>query len=374
MAFCYAPWTGIEILPAGRILPCCKWDDSSYEEKFNIVDHDIDEYRKSNKLIKIKNQMLNGEWPRGCERCRLDEEAGLVSRRQLDADRWRHHYDKYDLDSDQILTAGIAIGNVCNIKCIICSPYASSRWQKEHRDVYGKTIPVIEQFRKNFINSITNLAPNLVHLDLHGGEPFLSGKNEHHRLLDHYIETDQAKNITIHYNTNGTIWPEEFLEKWRHFAEIDLQISIDGLGDRFEYLRFPAPWATLVENTKRYQEHELKNSNFRISISHTLSAYNVYYLDEFVTWCHDMHLPKPWVSRLHNPAFLRPSVWHSEAQQCIINKLAASKWPQVREWTAMMSNNDDSDKFEEFKNFTHRHDQYRNLDYTKTFSEMGKFL
>ena len=374
MAFCYAPWTGIEILPAGRILPCCKWDDTTYEEKFNIVDHDIDDYRNSKKLIEIKQQMLAGEWPRGCQRCKIEEEAGIQSRRQLDAERWKHHYKNYNLDSDQLLTVGMAIGNVCNIKCITCSPHASSRWQKEHKDIHGKTVPIIEKFRKDFINSITKRAPHLVHVDIHGGEPFLSGKQEHHRLLDYYINSKQAKNITIHYNTNGTIWPKEFLEKWKHFAEIDLQLSIDGVAERFEYIRFPANWAVLNKNIKQYQKYMSENSNFRMSVAHTVSAFNIYYLDEFVTWCNLVELPKPWLGRLHNPAYLRASVWHQAARQCIIDKLASSEWQQVQDWAVLMSQTDDSHLFDEFKKFVTQHDQYRKLDYKNTFSELGKFF
>lgn len=371
---CYSPWTNIEILPAGRIMPCCKFVDSHYQEQYNITQHSIEEYRNSEKLKTIKQQLLNGEWPAGCERCKIDEDSNIESRRQLDYNRWKHHYDNYDLNNNTLLTIGIAIGNVCNIKCITCSPYASSRWQKEHKDLYNQKIPIIEKFRKNIIGSITDIAPDLVHVDIHGGEPFLSGIDEHRQLLDHYIATGQAKNITIHYNTNGTIWPEEWFARWQHFKEIDLQLSIDGVGERFEYIRYPADWTTTLGNIKQYIEYERTHDNFRISVSHTVSAFNIYYLEEFIIWCLQVGLPMPYLGKLHNPSFLRPTVWHSEARQCIIAKLKSSPIAEVQKWAHLIEQNDDSDQFADFKQYTQRHDQYRKLEYQRTFAELGKFL
>jgi radical SAM protein with 4Fe4S-binding SPASM domain len=371
---CYAPWSNVEILPGGSILPCCKFVDHHYEERFNITTHDISDHQRSQKLITIKQEMLDGQWPKGCDRCRIEEDANIQSRRQMDYERWQHHYQDYDLNSNELLTVGIAIGNVCNLKCITCSPHASSRWQKEYQDVYRMTVPVIEEVRKSFVNSLTDRAPGLVHLDIHGGEPFLSGIDEHEQLLDYYIANGQAKNISIHYTTNGTIWPSNWFQRWQHFREIDLQISIDGVGERFEYMRYPAAWSTLVENVNRYLEHERSNQNFRISVAHTVSAFNVYYIDEFVNWCAQVGLPKPWMGKLHNPSFLRPSAWHSTAKQCIINKLNSSQVPEVRDWAQLVEQNDDSDQFDNFKQYIQRHDQYRQLRYQDTFAELGKFL
>lgn len=372
--FCYAPWSSIEILPSGSILPCCKFSDQHYEQRYNITTHSIEDFRNSAKLKEIKQQFANGEWPRGCERCQIEEQSNIESRRQLDYQRWQQHYDNYDLDSDQLLTVGIALGNVCNLKCIICGPVSSSRWQQEYKDIYNKKIPIIEDVRRGFIGSITNYAPNLIHLDIHGGEPFLSGRNEHRALLDHYIDTGQAKNISIHYTTNGTIWPDDLFARWQHFKEIDLQLSIDGIRDRFEYLRFPAQWKVFVDNVQQYMIHQQQTSNFRLSVAYTVSAFNVYYLDEFVKWCKTIGLPKPWMGKLHNPPYLRPGAWHTVAKQYIIDKLNSSSDPDVHNWANLLLVSNDSDQFREFQKYVETHDQYRGLSYREKFPEMGQFL
>ena len=373
--FCLAPWSNLEILPSGAILPCCKFQASAYSEQFRITQHTINDYRNSQTLTKIKEDFLQGIWPTGCDRCRIEEENDIKSKRQLDYNRWTEHYDAYNLDSDRLLTLSIALGNVCNLKCIMCGPTASSLWQKEYKDIYGIQINSIESYRRDVIKTITDVAPTLMHIDIHGGEPFLSGMNEHRELLDHYIHTGQAKDITIHYTTNGTIWPgQEWIGRWAHFKGIDLQISIDGLGPRYEYIRYPADWNTLVNNIQSYQQHQQLHSNFQISISHTVSAYNIFYLEEFIDWCNTMNLPYPWMGKLHNPHHLRPSVWPEKTKKYIIDILEKSKYNELRSWANLLSSTDDSDLFPEFQKFVRTHDQYRGTNFDVAFPELAEHI
>jgi len=375
MTFCYAPWSNLEILPTGEILPCCKFESKSYSQTFNIQHHSIDDYRQSAMLSEIKQQFQAGEWPTGCVRCRVEEESNIESKRQLDYVRWQYYYDNYNLDHGDLLTVSLAMGNTCNLKCIICGPAASSKWIKEYKDLYGIQVQNIESIRKDLINNITSIAPNLIHIDMHGGEPMLSNIEQHQALLDHYIHTEQAKNISIHYTTNATIFPEQnWLNRWEHFAEIDLQLSIDGVGCRYEYLRYPADWDTLNSHVDRYIQLQQQKSNIKLSVAHAVSAFNVLYIEEFVTWCQQKGLPRPWMGKVHTPAFLRPSVWHEAAKLAIVNKLQSSTIEDVRTWANLMQNTDDSNLFNKFKQFVQRHDQYRNLDFKTTFSELARYI
>jgi hypothetical protein len=375
MTFCYAPWSNLEILPTGEILPCCKFESQSYSQTFNIQHHSIDDYRQSTMLSGIKQQFQAGEWPTGCDRCRIEEESNIESKRQLDYTRWQHHYDNYDLDSDDLLTVSLALGNTCNLKCIICGPAASSKWIKEYKDVYGIQVRNIESVRKDLINNITDIAPKLVHIDMHGGEPMLSSIEQHQNLLDHYIQTGQAKNISIHYTTNATIFPDaNWLDKWKNFAEIDLQLSIDGIGSRYEYLRYPADWNLLDNHANRYLELHQQQLNIKLSVAHAVSAFNIFYIEEFVKWCQQKGLPRPWMGKVHTSAFLRPSVWHEPAKLAIVNKLQSSTIEDVCAWANLMQNTDDSNLFDQFKQFVQQHDQYRNLNFKNTFPDLAQYI
>lgn len=373
--FCYAPWTNLEILPSGEILPCCKFRPTSAQETFNIAQHTIEDFRNSQLLAETKQDFDRGIWPRGCDRCRIEESSGIKSKRILDYERWNRHYDSYNFNNNNILTVSMAFGNTCNLKCIICGPASSSKWQKEYSDIYNIKVESIEPVRKYVINGITNIAPHLVHVDIHGGEPFLSGLDEHRDFLDYYINNGSADKISVHYTTNGTVWPDqEWFDRWQHFKEIDLQISVDGINQRYEYLRYPAKWDTLELNVKKYIEYEKTQSNFRLSVAHTVSAYNIYYLEEFINWCNDTGLPNPWIGKLHRPDVLRPTVWNKHAKMFIAKHLESSQNDEVRKWAHHLNSLDDSKVFNEFIKRTIAHDQYRKLDFKKTFPELASYL
>jgi S-adenosylmethionine:tRNA-ribosyltransferase-isomerase (queuine synthetase) len=130
--------------------------------------------------------------------------------------------------------------------------------------------------------------------------------------------------------------------------------------------------AEVVDNTARYLERH--QGNVQLSVSHTVSAYNIYYLDEFFTWCEHMGLPEPWLGRVHNPAHMRPSVWHNTARRAIIDKLSQSQYQDVQVWKEMIANSDDSKLFESFKTYQKQHDQYRGTDFATAFPELAKYL
>lgn len=376
MPFCYSPWTNIDISPQGKISPCCKFKHEHYPEPAIDINTDsIAQYINGPVLRDVKEQFKQGQWPAGCTRCQIEEENNIESKRMLDYTRWQPHYELYNIDSDRFITASVAFGNTCNLKCITCDPKSSSKWQSEYRQIYNVDILPSKFYKQDFVKEFAALAPSLVHLDIPGGEPFLSGVAEQRALLQQWIDSGQSKDITLHYTTNGTLWPDESWWKiWEQFKHIDMQISIDGVGKRYEYIRFPGKWVKLTSNVDRYLEQSLLLPNLQISVSHTVSAYNIYYLDEFFTWCNSVGLPRPWAGRVHNPIHMRPSVWNRTANDTIISHLKESTHPDVITWAALLENSDDSNQFEEFKTRLHQHDRARNLNFKLVFPELAHWV
>lgn len=373
MPFCYSPWTSIDIDSQGKILPCCKYRPAPTDPVFNIQTHPLKQYADSAFLQEIKQDFLNDKWPRGCVRCEVEEQNNILSKRQLDHERWQEHYAQYDLNSDQWLTATIAFGNTCNLKCITCGSHSSSRWQEEYREIYGRDFQHVKFYRNDFVDDFVSQAPGIIHLDIPGGEPFLSGVPEQKKLLKHYIDTGRAADITLHYVTNATIFPDQdWWQLWSHFREIDMQLSIDGIGDRYEYIRYPAVWTNTEQTVHTYVQQEQSIPNLRLSVSHTVSAYNIFYLDEFFTWCRGVGLPRPWLGRVHAPSHMQPEVWPNK--QYIVDQLMQSAHEDVQNWARLIKNVDHSDQFDEFCRRLHQHDQYRGLDFARTFPEMASAI
>ena len=72
MTFCYSPWSNIDVSPQGALTPCCKFQMSKYDESFNVQTQTLPEYYRSAFLSEIKQEFTQGQWPRGCERCRIE--------------------------------------------------------------------------------------------------------------------------------------------------------------------------------------------------------------------------------------------------------------------------------------------------------------
>lgn len=373
MPFCYSPWTNIDIDPVGNIAPCCKFRMELHDARFNLRDQGLADYLNSDFLAQVRQQFRSGQWPQGCTRCQIEEQHGVPSKRQLDQQRWQEHYELYDLSQPHTITASIAFGNVCNLKCITCHPCASSRWQDEYAKLYGTEIRPTKLDQQHVVSDLLEAAPRLVHLDVTGGEPLLSSTHAQRQLLEHYVSTGQAHNISLHYTTNATVFPDaDWWQLWSHFKEIDMQLSLDAVGERFNYIRFPADWYAVSQVVQQYQQQT--SANLRISISHTVSAYNVLYLPEFLDWTTSQALPVPWLGRVHNPDYLRPTVWPAQARRYIARHLANSGHTVLQQWASMLETTDDSDLFGRFVTYTQRHDQYRNLNFAQVFPDMASYF
>lgn len=368
MTFCYSPWTNIDISPQGAISPCCKFQVSKYTQKFDVENNTLEQYLDSEFLRGVKKDFQQGQWPLGCERCQIEEQNNIQSKRQLDHVRWSEHYEQ---NPDKIITASIAFGNTCNLKCITCNPYSSSKWHSEYKAIYNIELDNVRFYRDHFVENFVQQAPGIVHLDIPGGEPLISGVPEQQKLLTHYINCGQARNISLHYTTNATVFPDQtWWNLWQHFKEIDIQLSIDGIGQRYEYIRYPGNWKTLTDNVQKYIQHQ--TDQFRLSVSHTVSAYNIYYLDEFFDWCYSTGLPRPWLGRVHVPKHMRPTVWPNKS--LIVDQLSLSQHTDVKNWVSLLQLQDDSQYFELFRCKVIEHDRYRGTDFATTFPELANLL
>lgn len=357
----------------GDISPCCKFRTSKYNNVYNIQTDSFDNYLDSDFLKQVKHDLTNNKWPTGCERCQIEEDNNIESKRMLDYTRWGQQYNNYDLASNKCITASISFGNTCNLKCITCNPGPSSRWQKEYNDLFGVNVKNFKFYKKDFVQKFVELAPEIIHIDITGGEPMLGGVDEQIALLRYYIDSGQAENITLHYTTNALLYPsDELWTLWKQFKEIDLQVSIDGIRCRYEYIRFPGNWQDLLANVQKFIAVDLHN--FKLSVSHTVSAYNIYYLDEFCTWSKQIGLPDPWLGRVHDPFYMRPTIWPEPFKTQLINKLKNSNHPAVQNWATLIANVDDSEHYNMFCNMLRKHDQYRKTTFENVFPEISKWV
>jgi MoaA/NifB/PqqE/SkfB family radical SAM enzyme len=156
-----------------------------------------------------------------------------------------------NLNPDQLWFIDLKLGNICNLKCRICGSWSSSKWAKEEIDyvpgIDRKTHLAYKYLKDGawpresevFWDNLKTLLPNIKYFEFTGGEPFLI--EQHFELLRYAVEQGYSKNIEIHYNTNGTVFPEQ-AELWNNFKHVEIAFSIDNVGARFEYERYGADW------------------------------------------------------------------------------------------------------------------------------------
>jgi len=370
--FCFSPWSGIDISSAGVIKPCCKFK----ETQFNINNHSIAEFRNSALISDIKTQFINGLRPPECDRCWKEEANNIQSKRQLDYHRWYKEYAKYNLYESKLLVLSIATSNICNLKCRICNAKNSTKWIKEELTYTNTEIKYTPYLKDaNVINEINSLMDDIIHIDFHGGEPLLPSNNDHIKLLQHLVNNRRSNEISLHYISNGTMFPTDMLiNLWKNFTSVDMQLSLDGIGSHFEYNRFPANWKSTYNNIKKFQSLASTTPNIVLNIAHTLSIFTIIYLPEFIDWCSAEELPTPWIGRLNAPLYYQPGIIPQNSKLLVYDKLASHSSPIVSTWKNEVFNNDASEFLPKFKEWTTRIDLYRGQSFIKTFPELANLL
>jgi hypothetical protein len=129
------------------------------------------------------------------------------------------------------------LGNVCNLKCRICGSWSSSKWAQEELE-YGENPVALKNLREGgwpkknpqFFEDLKEDLAHVEYFEFTGGEPFMI--KDHFKILMHCVEKGYAKNIDIHYNTNGTqLPPQEIFDLWSCFKHVEIAFSIDDVGN-----------------------------------------------------------------------------------------------------------------------------------------------
>ena len=117
------------------------------------------------------------------------------------------------------------------------------------------------------------------------------------------IHPDLSK-VSIRYQSNGSIYPsDEVLKLWEDYKFIVYGASLDGVGERFNYLRHFGVWDVVKENIKIWQNKvkETKNEKINFEVCCTISILNVLYVFEMVDFVIENQLKLMKKSRSRSP-------------------------------------------------------------------------
>ena len=300
------PWTHLEVDVNGGASPCCLYKGNIPDVK--VYRQSLSSIQKHQYMDKLRNQFRNGERPLGCQSCWQEEDAGKTSKRQNSLHKMKQSLQQWTPDSEPTLKfIDFKLGNVCNLKCRICGSWSSSKWAQEELD-YGENPVALKNLREGgwpkknpqFFEDLKEDLKHVEYFEFTGGEPFMI--KDHFKILMHCVEQGYAKNIDIHYNTNGTqLPPQEIFDLWSYFKHVEVAFSIDDVGEPFEYQRHPAKWREVSSNLVKFKE--MKTNNMDFQVCSTMSIFNVFNWAKIALWVAQFQPKFFYINTLFDPDY-----------------------------------------------------------------------
>jgi molybdenum cofactor biosynthesis enzyme MoaA len=274
------PFTGLATREDGAVKACCRSHPVGY-----IQDSSLEEIWNNDVMQRIRQQILTGERPPECAPCFNLEDQGVESLRQrhikgLIPEARINLYPTAleNLRNDYTMpfefpTMEIKLNNLCNLKCRMCHPMDSTSWndweqvedfyRKEDNFLYQKINvlglkqkPFLDSFvdTDNWWSSFEKLLPYFQRVEFAGGEPLMDPT--HYRILD--MLKPYAQNIEIKYATNGTTLGikggRTVHDYWPYFKSVAVNVSIDGIGPSYNYIRGNGNYEDVINNIKEIQK------------------------------------------------------------------------------------------------------------------------
>ena len=344
--FCVLPWVSLETSPVGTVRPCCLAEEEIVDDhgvKFDLNTASFFGIQNSAYMQDLRQQFLDQQQPKTCRKCWREESAGRASKRMHTLDRLKHmlsNTQDWTAQAKPLMFLDLKLGNICNLKCRICGSWSSSTFAAEELANLGP-----DEDRKSnhhytmlragawprenpvFWTEIEKIVDQIQYIEFTGGEPFMI--QEHFDLLQRLVDKGLAGGIEIHYNTNGTQWPEQVENIWRHFKTVEIAFSIDDVGDRFEYQRTNAVWSGVLDNIQKFKLMRQRHDNIRLQVCSTVNVFNVYYLEDLANWIDTQEFDFVYWNMMHEAYYFSINTLPESAKKQITQRLKSA---QVNSW------------------------------------------
>jgi MoaA/NifB/PqqE/SkfB family radical SAM enzyme len=238
----------------------------------------------------------------------------------------------WTVDAKPLMFLDLKLGNICNLKCRICGSWSSSTFATEElnnlsANIDRKTNHHYQMLRQgawprenlSFWAEIDQVVDQIEYIEFTGGEPFMI--QEHFNMLQGLVDRGLAGRIEIHYNTNGTQYPEGAEKIWSHFKLVEIAFSIDDVGERFEYQRSNAVWSEVAANIARFRQLRDQHANIRLQVCSTVNVFNVYYLEELAQWNYSQGFDYIYWNMMHEAYYFSISTLPERAKAAITTRL-----------------------------------------------------
>ena len=306
-AFCIKPFTEVASTPLGAVKLCCYSGTIDHEEEYFSKDKTIKQVFNNNAgLVQARKDLLAGKRIEACQGCWKDEQAGNKSMRIAHTER----YDNIDpnfvqkikqQDTAEVKSIDIKFGNKCNYACVMCAPDNSSLWGKEIQkspidsDLYQSrfnNFNSLVDYPEHKYDELVEISKSLVRVKSTGGEPMLlDGFKGYIKKL---VDKGYAKDITFKTVTNGTVDCTDLLPYMNEFKEFEMDWSVDGTGEVYNYVRWPGNFDRMRRIHERLATEIINKNYSRINISMhpTIQVFNLHNIPEMIQYAKDLQIVK----------------------------------------------------------------------------------
>jgi MoaA/NifB/PqqE/SkfB family radical SAM enzyme len=304
--FCIVPFTMLYSLNNGDYRACCHSEpgipqDEDPNKAISFMDTSLEEVWNGNYYKQLRLDMTNGVRNKTCDTCWKMEENNEYSFRSKN----NHGIpeEKFDrliveaIENNGVMSRTpesiqIKLGNLCNLKCVMCNQASSNLiqdeiifWKKEKIEI-PSWLKWVEDWEIDWtgidknLNLDTiwdNLKAGLVNakqIQLVGGEPLVNPITP--VILERLVECDAAKDIRIFFISNLTSLSNKIIGTLSEFKESVICISWDHVDpEKFRFIRFPARYDHFRKNVDK-----LLASKIQPKISVTVSIFNIFDIEE----------------------------------------------------------------------------------------------
>jgi sulfatase maturation enzyme AslB (radical SAM superfamily) len=144
---------------------------------------------------------------------------------------------------------------------------------------------------------------------------------KYYDLLDAIIDTGEAHNIKIKYQTNMSVLTYgkyNFLDYVDKFDLFEITVSLDSIGVANDYIRRRSDWEQIKSNIIKLQEYD----NVQINVNGAISFLSVLRFHELIKWFNDnsnLFTQINW-SNIRNPEKLRANMLPDKIKEDLIPK------------------------------------------------------
>ena len=390
--FCPLLFQHLATHPHGGVTHCCVADhrnalSSSRDGNrfYNLNRDTVHDTMNSESYKKARLEVLDGKKPKACLRCFAEEAKGIKSKRIDEIG----NYPEYTIEVAREVTDStgymkdiqldfveLRLGNTCNVACRTCNPASSSKWRNDYDKLQSATTFQLTDYntmegfrwpeREGFWDDLLQHCDNVKTFYINGGEPMLI--KEHFRFLERLVVLGKT-DIKLWYNINMTIMNEKVIELWRKFDNVKISCSIDDLGDRNHYIRYPTKWNDVEKNFLR-----LKEENFEMDITQTVSWMNYSTLGDFYNFFTKKHGIYVYHNMVYDPAILSPAVLPKTMRDEIHKEfIKVFDTKRAEDLISMFSTPDNESQWKNAIEYTNKLDEIREQyigDYLSEFKEI----